>query len=110
MRINELRSQGFVPAKKEDLEFVAVDTNDQDGAVIQNDVILMKIHKAKLFARYKNWMDIARKRGGSEQYRQIAAANASNQNLSFYLTPQAKNEFQGIGPVQNMQEFHQENQ
>jgi len=110
IRVSELRARGFVPAKKEDMKFICIGTDDSDGCVRQESLILMKIHKAKLFMRYKEFMDIARMRGGTDKYRQVAEASGRNRYTDFYLTPQAKHEFQGLGPVQQIPEFRQENQ
>jgi len=110
MRVVDARTRGFVPAKREDLKFVCTGLDDTDGAVKQagGDLILMKISKAKLFMRYKEFMDIARLRGGVDHYNSIANNAVSPKYFSFNVANQAKREFQGLGPVNQMQEFSQE--
>jgi hypothetical protein len=110
MRVVDARTRGFVPAKREDLKFVCTGLDDTDGAVKQagGDLILMKISKAKLFMRYKEWMDIARLRGGVDHYKSVASNAVNPKYFSFDIAKQAQREFQGLGPVQQMQEFQQE--
>lgn len=104
-RVSVARSLGYVPAKKEDLLEYSLELNDQDGAVEQHDLVLMKIHKAKLYMQYKQWSDKAKIMGGIEGYK-----NAANQSLNpsnrekdpYFFTPQATQEFQGVGPVSNL--------
>jgi hypothetical protein len=103
-RVSEAKSLGYVPAKREDCEWVAHSLNDQDGAIIDNDLVLMKIHKAKLFFQYKHWMDTARKLGGKDSYKQTAEGALGNGagKVDHYFTPQAEKEFAGVGPVTNI--------
>jgi len=104
-RVSEARSLGYIPAKVEDCEWLAHGTNDGDGAVIDNDLVLMKIHKQKLFLQYKEWMDLARIKGGQARYKQEAESmvgGRANDKVSHYLTPQATGEFNGVGPVTHL--------
>lgn len=100
-RISEARALGFVPAKREDCEWIAHSLNDEDGAVMDNDLILMKIYKAKLFMQYKSWMDLARIKGGTKAYKQAGEGVVGNSGgkVGHFLTPQAEQEYQGLGPV-----------
>jgi len=104
IRVNDARARGFVPAHRDDLKFVADGIDTSDGSVKQNDLILMKIHKAKLYMRYKEAMDIAKVRGNPEHYRQMAENAVNQKYFGFDLTKQAKTEFQGLGPVQQIQQ------
>jgi hypothetical protein len=101
-RVNDARARGFVPAKKEDLKFIQAGLDDDEGCVKQNDLILMKISKAKLFMRYKEAMDIARIRGGVDHYKQIATNAVNAKYFGVNVLPQAQNEFQGLGPVNEL--------
>jgi hypothetical protein len=104
-RVSEARALGYEPAHADDCEWLAHGTNDGDGAVIDNDLVLMKIHKAKLFLQYKEWMDLARVKGGQTSYKQEAenmVGGRGGDKVSHYLTPQATGEFHGLGPVQHL--------
>lgn len=101
-RISEARALGFVPAKREDCEWIAHSINDEDGAIMDNDLVLMKIHKAVLFAKYKQHMDMARIKGGKDSYKTQAEGSLPNggaDKVAVYYTPQAEREFSGLGPV-----------
>jgi hypothetical protein len=108
VRVGQGKALGFVPAKKEDLEWYAPHLNDEDGGLINYDLVLMKIHKAKLYGVfYKQAMDQAKMRGGIDRYK-TEAENTVRQGggdlgkAPYYITPQAKEEFQGLGPVANL--------
>lgn len=101
-RVSYARSRGYVPAKREDCEWVAHSLNDEDGAIIDNDLVLMKIHKAKLYLQFKENMDKAKVLGSKESYMHEAQGRIGvrgGDKVSHYLTPQAEKEFQGLGPV-----------
>jgi hypothetical protein len=98
-RVGDLRSQGWVPAKIEDLESYFSGLNDKDGALEQYDLILMKIHKAKLYMRLAEAILKAKRDGGIEGYKDTATKSIRGKTgqVTFYHTPQAKNEIQGLG-------------
>ncbi len=101
-RVQIARTLGFVPAKVEDCEWVSHSLNDADGAVTDGDLVLFKIHKAKLLAFSKGNMDEARKMGSKDTYlHQAEGAVPGNHagKVSHYFTSQAANEFSGMGPV-----------
>jgi hypothetical protein len=101
-RIAEARSLGFVPAKLSDLQNYHIELTDQDGAVEQGDLVLMKCHKALLYLRYKESMDKAKRSGGVEHFKSEANTKLSPANIDkdpYYVAEQAKQEFQGVGPV-----------
>jgi hypothetical protein len=101
-RVSEAKALGYVPASRDDCEWVAHSLNDEDGAIIDNDLVLMKIHKAKLYLQYKQWMDIARVKGGKASYLKTAegALGAGGAGkVDHYFTPQAEKEYSGLGPV-----------
>jgi hypothetical protein len=104
-RVGVARSLGFVPAKKEDLQSYFAGLNDRDGAVEQHDLVLMKIHKAKLYLKYAEWIALAKKRGSINRYKDEATnsmpAGAKRDLVGFYHTPQALNEIQGLGKAPN---------
>ena len=98
-RVKEARAMGFIPATTDDCDWVPSEVNENDGAIIDNDLVLMKIHKALLFRKYKTWMDIAAQKGGKDSYMATAQANVGgSEKVSHYFTPQS-NEFSGVGPV-----------
>lgn len=102
LRVAEARALGFQPAKKEDLDKYCLELNDQDGAVEQGDLVLMKTHKVSLYMRYKESMDRARLQGGVEGYKNKANAELSPANRAqdpYYVSEKAKQEFQGTGPL-----------
>jgi hypothetical protein len=104
-RVSEAKALGYLPAKREDCEWVAHSVNDEDGAIIDNDLVLMKIHKAKLFLQYKVWMDTAKKLGGNASYKQTAENAVGGQGggkVEHYFTPQATKEFSGLGAVTHL--------
>lgn len=101
-RIQVARTLGFTPAKIEDCEWVSHSLNDADGAVTDGDLVLFKIHKAKLLSFSKGHMDEARKMGNKDTYlHQAEGAVPGNKSgkVSHYHTSQAVNEFSGMGPV-----------
>jgi hypothetical protein len=97
-RVSEAKAMGFVPAKREDCDWVAHSINDEDGAIVDNDLVLMKVHKLRLMQRVKTWMDEAVRKGGKAAYMETAQNSAGSQKVSHYFTPQS-NEFSGIGAV-----------
>lgn len=103
-RVSEAKALGYIPAMREDCEWVAHSLNDEDGAIIDNDLVLMKIHKAKLYLQYKQWMDIARVKGGKTSYKQTAEGmvGISGGKVDHFFTPQAEKEFQGLGSVTHL--------
>lgn len=106
-RVSIAKSLGYIPARKEDLEHYQLELSDADGAIEQNDVVLMKIHKAKLYMQYKNAMDIAKSKGSINRHKAdaenfVRQAGGDLSKGSYYHTPQALQEFQGIGPVDNL--------
>jgi hypothetical protein len=100
-RVSEAHALGYVPAKREDCEWVSSSLNDEDGAIIDNDLVLMKISKAKLFLQYKRWMDIAKIKGGKDSYKQTAEGvlGATGGKVDHYFTAQATKEYSGLGQV-----------
>jgi hypothetical protein len=107
MRVAEARALGFQPAKKEDLDKYCLELNDQDGAVEQGDLVLMKTHKAHLYLRYKESMDRAKLLGGTEGYKNKANSElnpANRQKDPYYVAPQATSEFTGLGPLYSADE------
>jgi hypothetical protein len=103
-RVSEAMALGYVPAKREDCEWVSSSLNDEDGAIIDNDLVLMKISKAKLFLQYKQWMDLAKIKGGKNSYKQTAegAVGATGGKVDHYFTPQAEKEYSGLGAVTHL--------
>jgi len=106
-RVGVARALGYQPAHIEDIEAMGAGLDDKDGAVEQHDLVLMKIHKAKLYLKYKEWIDKAKALGGINGYKNAAISYVSQGggDLSkgpYYHTPQATGEFQGIGPVANL--------
>jgi len=104
-RVGVARSLGFEPAKKEDLASYFAGLNDADGAVEQHDLVLMKIHKFKLYIKYAEWIQKAKTRGGINKYKE-QAENAMPSGgrkglVGHYHTPQALNEIQGLGKAPN---------
>lgn len=103
-RVGVARTLGFVPAKIQDLETYFAGLNDQDGAVEQNDLVLMKIHKAKLYLRFAEWIQIAKQKGSIGGYKDEATRGLGahkEDHISYYHTPQALKEFQGLGTAPN---------
>jgi hypothetical protein len=100
-RVSEALALGYLPAKREDCEWVSSSLNDDDGAIIDNDLVLMKIRKDKLFLQYKQWMDIAKIKGGRDSYKQTAegVVGATGGKVDHYFTAQATKEYSGLGPV-----------
>ncbi len=101
-RIRQAETMGFVPAKIEDCAWVSRGLNDQDGAVTDGDLVLYKIHKAKLLSFSKGNMDQARKMGNKDSYlAQAQGATPGNNGgkVNHYFTQQATTEFSGMGPV-----------
>lgn len=100
-RVGVARALGFVPAKKEDLASYFSGLNDQDGAVEQHDLVLMKIHKVRLYMKYAEWIQKAKINGGIQKYKQTAEnatpAGRKPDLVGFYHTPQALREVQGLG-------------
>lgn len=109
-RVGEGLALGFVPAKIEDLSVYPKHLNDKDGAVEQHDVVLMKIHKAKLYGRYAQLLAHARSQGGIDAYKAEAVKGLNPkvaESAPYYHTPQALKEFQGVGPVANIPTVNQ---
>jgi len=106
-RIGYARSLGYVPAKIEDLESYFAGVNDQDGAVEEGggDLVLFKIHKARMFAQLAEWIQKAKRDGGIDGYKNAAtnslAGNVPPEKMRYYHTPQALNEPQGLGRAPN---------
>ena len=101
-RVSEAKALGYIPATRDDCEWVSHSLNDDDGAIIDNDLVLMKIHKAKLFLQYKQWMDTAKRLGGKDSYKQTAEGvlgGRAGGKVDHYFTPQAEKEYAGLGPV-----------
>jgi hypothetical protein len=104
-RVSEAKALGYVPAMRDDCEWVSHSLNDEDGAIIDNDLVLMKIHKAKLYMQYKQWMDIAKIKGGKASYKQTAEGvlgGRAGGKVDHYYTPQAEKEYSGLGPVTHL--------
>lgn len=99
--ISRARARGYVPALREDCEWIAHGLNDQDGGIVDNDLVLFKIHKALLFLQYKEWQDEARKLGGRDRYKNEAEGTVGGRSdkVNYYHTPQATQEYTGLGPV-----------
>jgi hypothetical protein len=100
-RVNEARSLGFIPANRDDCEMVSSNLNDEDGAIMDGDLVLMKIHKAKLFRKYAQWMEMAKVLGGKASYMNKAESQiggAGDGKVGYFFTPQS-NEPSGVGPV-----------
>lgn len=107
VRVSVGRSLGYIPATQEDVETIVAGLDSTNGAIEQHDLVLMKIHKAKLFRKYAEWINMAKIKGGIESYKRAAESEVMSHggDLSkgrYYHTPQATQEFQGIGPVVNM--------
>jgi hypothetical protein len=106
-RVSTARALGYIPATRDDVESINAGLDDSDGAVEQHDLVLMKIHKHKLYMKYKEWIDKAKQLGGIESYKNNATAFVRNKGGdmtkgNYFLTPQATEEFQGVGPVVNL--------
>jgi hypothetical protein len=100
-RVNEAKALGFVPATRDDCESVMQNLNDEDGAIMDGDLVLFKIHKAKLYRKYAQWMEMARTLGGKSSYMNRAESQvggAGDGKVGYFFTPQS-NEFSGVGPV-----------
>lgn len=107
VRVSEARAMGFVPATHDDIETIVAGLDATNGAIEQHDLVLMKIHKAKLYSRYASLITQAKIRGGIDSYKNLAESEVMSHggDISkgrYYHTPQAKQEFQGVGPVVNM--------
>jgi hypothetical protein len=102
-RVGTGKALGFVSAKIEDLEWYPAHLNDKDGALEQgDDLILMKIPKWRLYNYYKQAQDRARRQGGVQGYKQHANSTlppSARAQDPFYLTPQATQEYSGVGEV-----------
>jgi hypothetical protein len=108
-RVSEATSLGYVAAKVEDLEWYFHGLNDKDGALTDGDLVLMKIHRGALLMQYKQNMDLARQQGGIDAYKNKASSALSpvnRQNVGYYFTPQAIQEFQGLGPVTQLPDLN----
>lgn len=106
-RVSVARSLGYTPANKDDLEWYCLELNDADGAVEQGDLVLMKIHKAKLYMQYKQAIDLAKIKGSKERYKSdaenfVRQAGGDLSKAGYFHTPQALQEFQGVGPVSDL--------
>jgi hypothetical protein len=107
VRISEGRAMGFIPATMDEVETIVAGLDDKNGAIEQYDVVLMKIHKAKLYGRYAALIAQAKARGGIDSYKnaaenEVMAHGGDSTKGRYYHTPQATGEFQGVGPVVNM--------
>jgi hypothetical protein len=104
-RVGVARALGFVPAKKQDLSSYFAGLNDRDGAVEQHDLVLMKIHKGKLYMKYAEWIALAKKRGSINGYKNMAENSMPSGRkpglVGFHHTPQALTEIQGLGKAPN---------
>ncbi len=107
VRVSVARSLGYVPATQDDCETIVAGLDPTTGAIEQHDLVLMKIHKAKLYRKYAEWIGMAKQRGGIESYKNAAESEVMSHGGDltkgrYYHTPQATQEFQGVGPVVNM--------
>lgn len=108
-RVSTARSLGFVPAKISDLAAYWGNLNDKDGAVEDFDLVLMKIHKSKLYMTQARYLAKAKKDGGIDAYKGKAEAGMNPANAGthpYYHTPQATGEFTGVGPVTHIPEVN----
>jgi hypothetical protein len=108
-RVSDARAMGFVPAKVEDLESYYGELTDKDGAVENNDLVLMKIHKSILYLTQAQYIAQAKRDGGIEAYKDKASVGMNPANSStdpYFLTPQARGEYQGVGPVTHIPEVN----
>ena len=109
-RVGEARSMGFVPAKVEDLATYFAGLNDKDGALEDNDLVLMKIHKSKLYAKVVSYIADAKRKGSIGGYKEQANSMLgpkAQESDPFYHTPQALKEKQGLGPVEMLATVNQ---
>jgi hypothetical protein len=100
--VRRARALGFEPAKKEDCDWLPQGLNDEDGAIIDGDLVLMKIHKIKLFQGFlAGYFREALQKGGKDGYRQSAenALGGPTSKVSHYQAAQTANEFTGLGPI-----------
>lgn len=97
-QISRARAQGYIPANREDCEWIAHGLNDSDGGIVDNDLVLFKIHKAKMFLQFKSWMDEAKRKGGRDHYKSEAEGmiGGGTDKVGVYHTPHALNEFSGL--------------
>jgi hypothetical protein len=107
VRVSEGRAMGFIPATKDDIEVIIAGLNDSNGGIEQHDLVLMKIHKAKLYGRYSQLIAQAKLRGGIDSYKnaaenEVMAHGGDLTKGRYYHTPQATDEYQGVGPVVNI--------
>jgi len=106
-RVSTARSLGYLPAVREDVEVMDAGLDNTNGAIEQHDLVLMKIHKYKLYSQYAEWIAKAKLLGGIASYKNradafVQQAGGDLDKGQYYLTPQAKQEFQGVGPVVNL--------
>jgi hypothetical protein len=106
VRLNQARYMGFVPAKRDDLEWVfnSSGISDADGAVEQGDLVLFKIHKAKLAVMLQKNFAEAAGRGTPQSYlskteSSVMVPDNHRTHVNFNLTEHALTEKQGVGPV-----------
>jgi len=100
-RVSEAKSLGFLPAHRDDCEMVSHSLNDEDGGVMDGDLVLMKIHKVKLYRKFAQWMEMAKVLGGKSSYLNKAESQiggAGDGKVGYFFTPQS-NEPSGVGPV-----------
>lgn len=99
--IRRLQSLGFLTATKEDCEWVPQGLNTEDGGIVDGDLVLMKIHKMKLFMGFlKGYFDEAMQKGGKAGYKQTAeGAIGATHQVSHYMAAQTNSEFTGLGPI-----------
>lgn len=100
--VRRLMAMGFRTAKKEDCDWIPQGLNTDDGEITDGDVVLMVVHKAKLFMGFlASYYEDAMLKGGQKGYRQTAEAELHGKGgdkVSHFMTPQA-NEFHGLGPL-----------
>lgn len=106
VRVAVARSMGYIPALPDDIDAIIGGLSATDGSVEQYDLVLMKIHKFKLYSKYAEWISKAKIQGGIDAYKNYATATVRNaggdmSKGNYYHTPQALEEQQGIGPVVN---------
>lgn len=100
-RVSEGRSMGYTPVLKEDLKSYFAGLNDKDGAIEQYDLVCMKIHKGRLYAKLAEYIQKAKMRGSINGYKNEAVrsmpAGGKPGMVGFYHSDQALSEVQGLG-------------
>ncbi len=100
--VRRLQSMGFEVAKKEDCEWLPQGLNAEDGAVIDGDLVLMKIHKMKLIGGFlASYYREALEKGGQKSYLQTAQGSIGGptNKVQHYQAAQTQHEFSGLGPI-----------